>query len=117
MGHRQFRLLLFSATLGASAIALGAVPALEPNATSTGIAKSAPGGVLEEIPVTARRRDESSMAMPMSLTVIDDDTLDGLQYRDIDQLLGLSPGALVYTGSDGLSSQILFDAIGPECLA
>ena len=51
------------------------------------------------------------MAVPMSLTVLDGDTLDGLQYRDIDQFLGFSPGVLVYTGSDGLSSQIVIRGV------
>ena len=63
-------------------------------------------GILEEILVTARRRDESSMAVPMSLTRLDGVTLDNLQYRDIDDILSLSPGVLVYTGGDGVGSQI-----------
>ena len=102
MYHRQLKLLFLLATLGASSIALGAASAFGPNgARSTGTARSIAGGVLEEILVTARRRDESSMAVPMTLTVIDGDTLDGLQYRDIDEILGFTPGVLVFTGADG----------------
>jgi len=51
------------------------------------------------------------MAVPMSLTVLDGDTLDGLQYRDLDEFLGFSPGVLVYTGGDGLSSQIVIRGV------
>jgi iron complex outermembrane receptor protein len=63
-------------------------------------------GAIEEILVTARRRDEASVAVPMALTRIDGATLDGLQYYELDQILSLSPGVLVYTGGDGVSSQI-----------
>jgi iron complex outermembrane receptor protein len=112
LNYRQLRLLFISATLGASSIALGAAPAVEPNAaTIAGTATGAPGGVLEEVLVTARRRDESSMAVPMSLTVIDGDALDDLQYRDINEILGFSPGVLVFTGADGLSSQIVIRGV------
>lgn len=62
--------------------------------------------VIEEILVTARRREEASIAVPMSLTRIDGASIDGLQYHELDQFLSLSPGVLVYTGGDGVSSQI-----------
>ncbi len=52
--------------------------------------------VIEEILVTARRREELSIAVPMSLTRIDGSTLDGLQYHELDEFLSLSPGVLVY---------------------
>lgn len=63
-------------------------------------------GLIEEILVTARRRDETSIAVPMTLTYIDGATLDGLQFHDLDDILSLSPGVLVYGGGDGVSSQI-----------
>ncbi|MCB1690560.1 MAG: TonB-dependent receptor [Halioglobus sp.] len=72
-------------------------------------ADTAPGagtGTLEEVIVTARRRDESLIAVPMSLTRLDGATLEALQYRDIDEFLSLSPGVLVYGGGDRVSSQI-----------
>ncbi|MCB1697722.1 MAG: TonB-dependent receptor [Halioglobus sp.] len=56
-------------------------------------------GVLEEVLVTARRREELPIDVPMALTYLDGATLDGLQYRDIAQILSLSPGVVVYTGS------------------
>ena len=49
--------------------------------------------------VTARRREELPIDVPMAPTYLDGATLDGLQYRDIAQILSLSPGVVVYTGS------------------
>jgi len=42
----------------------------------------------------------------MLVTQLDGATLDNLQYREIDQILSLSPGIVVYKGGDGASSQI-----------
>ena len=67
--------------------------------------------VLEEILVTARRREESAIAVPMSLTRLDGALLDNLQYRDIEQFLGLSPGVLVAPGGDGASSMIMIRGV------
>ena len=87
--------------------ALCAVLVLEPAALwSAEAASPTTAGPLEEILVTARRRAEASIAVPMTLTRIDGATLGGLQYHDIDEFLGLSPGVLVYGGGDGVSSQI-----------
>jgi len=62
--------------------------------------------VIEELLVTARRRSENSIAVPVTLTRIDGATLTGLQFHELDEFLSLSPGVLVYTGGDGVSSQI-----------
>jgi len=112
MHRRQLSLLFFAAILGTASIALGTTPAVEPDVASNTANETSPtAGVLEEILVTARRRDESTMAVPMSLTVLDGDTLDGLQYRKVETFLSFSPGVLVYTGSDGLSSQIVIRGV------
>jgi len=67
--------------------------------------------LLEEVLVTARRRVESYTSVPMSLTPLDGETLDGLQYRRIDDILGFSPGVQIYTGADGVSSQIVIRGV------
>ena len=67
---------------------------------------SANPSVLEEIIVTARRRDEPLMAIPMSLTHLDGATLENLQFRDIDEFLSLSPGVMAHSGGDGVSPMI-----------
>jgi len=62
--------------------------------------------VLEEVVVTARRREEAAVAVPVTLTYIDGATLDELQFRDIRDFAGLSPGLEVYDGGDGVSTQV-----------
>jgi len=62
--------------------------------------------VLEEVLVTARRREEAAVAVPVTLTYIDGATLDALQFRDIEQFAGLSSGVEVYGGGDGVSTQL-----------
>jgi iron complex outermembrane receptor protein len=87
--------------------ALGALLCIEPNATRSADASANDRtGILEEVLVTARRRDESATTVPMALTRLDGETLEGLQYRDLDEILSLSPGVLVYAGGDGVSPQI-----------
>lgn len=68
----------------------------EGGAESTGGAKP---GALEEVLVTARRRDETLVNVPMALTYLDGAMLDRLQYHDLDEILSLSPGVVVYTGT------------------
>ncbi len=63
-------------------------------------------GVLEEVVVTARRRDEAFIDVPMAISRIDGELMEQLQYRDIREFLGLSPGLLVYGGGDQVSSRI-----------
>jgi iron complex outermembrane receptor protein len=46
------------------------------------------------------------MAVPMTLTAIDGELLDSLQYRRMDDILRLSPGVMTYPGGDGVSSRI-----------
>ncbi|MEZ5502841.1 MAG: TonB-dependent receptor [Halioglobus sp.] len=88
-------------------LVLGALQALAPNLLWSAEEKgSSATGALEEIIVTARRRDESTVNVPMSLTRLDGAILDNLQYRNIDEFLSLSPGVLVYPGGDGVSPQI-----------
>jgi len=42
----------------------------------------------------------------VTLTRIDGKTLESLQFREIDEFVGLSPGVMVYGGGDGVSTQI-----------
>ena len=71
-----------SIALVAGLFGLGSVgaPAQEPAAAG--------GGMLEEITVTARRREESLQDTPISITAF---TGDGLQMRQIDRLSGIGP--------------------------
>ena len=90
------------------AAALGIASCLLPPGAS--IAATAPDAAtdvkIEEIVVTARRRQEAITAVPMTLTAIDGALLDSLQLRGMDDILGLSPGVMSYTGGDGASTRV-----------
>jgi iron complex outermembrane receptor protein len=89
------------------AVALGAALAPQGDrAWSAGVAGGGRSAVLEEVIVTARRRDESAIALPMAITALDGDTLAAMQYRTVDEFVSLSPGVQVYTAGDGVSSQL-----------
>jgi iron complex outermembrane recepter protein len=68
-------------------------------------------GVLEEIIVTARKRNETWIDVPVTLTQQDGATLDALQYRNIDEILSLSPGVLVHGGGDSVSPMIVIRGV------
>lgn len=89
------------------AIALGTAlsPGLD-RALAAQVTDGAASGVLEEVIVSARRRDESSVNVPMAITALDGETLDAMQYRTLDTYASLSPGVQVYTAGDGVSSQL-----------
>ncbi len=88
-------------------LALSVLLSLAPNTGWSAAAADGPmTSVLEEIIVTARRRDEPLMAIPMSITHLAGENLENLQYRDLDQILSLSPGVLVNVAGDGVSPMI-----------
>ena len=92
--------LLLAVGLG-TALSPGPGKALGAEATD-----SAASTLLEEAIVSARRRDESSVNVPMAITTLDGETLEAMQYRDLDAYASLSPGVQVYTAGDGVSSQL-----------
>lgn len=61
--------------------------------------------------VTARRREESWIDVPMALTQQEGAILDALQYRNIDEILSLSPGVLVHGGGDSVSPMIVIRGV------
>ena len=94
------------------ALTLGALLPLAPTrAQSASTASRAASDVLEEVIVTARRRDESSLEVPMAITVLDGAAMEDLQYRDLDDFLALSPGVQVYTGTDAVTSRIIIRGV------
>jgi len=62
------------------------------SAAGTGEADTAPSGGLEEIIVTAQRREQRLEDVPMSITTFSQDKLDQQGLRSIDDLSRLSPG-------------------------
>ncbi|MGO9328312.1 MAG: TonB-dependent receptor [Steroidobacteraceae bacterium] len=59
---------------------------------ATGAADTASGGALEEIVVTAQRREQRLEDVPMSITAFSQEKIDQLGLRSIDDLTRLSPG-------------------------
>jgi iron complex outermembrane recepter protein len=82
------------------------VPGSLPSSAVYGAQSRSTENAIEEIIVTARRRDESITAVPMTITSLDGAMLDKLQFRNIDEFLSLSPGVMVYTGGDAVSSRV-----------
>lgn len=76
----------FSQTLmvGASAIALASFPGIA-------FAQTASNGGLEEIVVTAQKKQESLQDVPVAVTAVSQEQIDNLQVRSFNNLAGLAP--------------------------
>jgi outer membrane receptor protein involved in Fe transport len=86
--------------------ALSAAVAADSTATSiTGAAEQAGGLDLEEITVTATRREESSERVPISIMALGQDQLMDLGVKDIASLAAMTPG-LQYDVPNGYASTI-----------
>lgn len=69
-------------------------------------------GVIEEIIVTARQRDESLQAAPVTVTALSSDTLERLALNNLDQISDLVPNLLVSYGSSGGAATVALRGIG-----
>jgi outer membrane receptor protein involved in Fe transport len=105
--HRRLieRILWASAcVLGASgAAAQPATPATANGAERTPRA----GDALEEVIVTARKRDESVRDIPTSIDAFTGDTLVGLGFRTVEDVLRLTPGVTFEAGFTPSSTSII----------
>ncbi len=66
---------------------------------------------LEEITITARRRDETLFESPVSATVIGEDTLRNLRLDNITDMMKLVPNATVPTDAEGINTYIVIRGI------
>ena len=67
-------------------------------------ASSATGGGLEEIVVTATRREESISKVPISITALNQDALDQKGIRDFSDMVRFTPGVSIDTsGTNAIS--------------
>jgi iron complex outermembrane recepter protein len=101
-------LLFFSPLMCASMLASVAAVANEANPSETvaPAATSAPAsaGALEEIVVTATRREESISKVPISITALTQDALDQKGIRDFTDLVRFTPGVSIdQTGTNAIS--------------
>ena len=90
------RRVLFFGTAGALCVLLaGTAAAANANTPDTGATPAA--GALEEIVVTATRREESISKVPISITAMSQDMLDQKGIRDITELVRFTPGVSIDT--------------------
>ncbi len=79
------------------------------------VAIAAPGNeaeaTVEEVVVTARRREESLQDTPASVSVIDEDLLRELRLSDIGQMMRLVPNVTVPLDSEGTNTYIVMRGI------
>jgi len=118
------RHLLFSSTLCATAllaagtlVTAGAALANEANTadTTTAPAATAPAaaGALEEIVVTATRREESISKVPISITAFSQESLDQRGIRDLTELVRFTPGVSIdTTGTNQISIRGISSSAG-----
>jgi outer membrane receptor protein involved in Fe transport len=99
------RLVLFFSTAGALSVVLaGAAAATEANTPDTGAAPAPATGALEEIVVTATRREENISKVPISITALSQDSLDQKGIRDMTEMVRFMPGVNIDTsGTNAIS--------------
>ena len=99
----RFRLLAGIATIGV----LTAGPVLAQTA-----APAPQDTTLEDIVVTARKREESSMRAPVALQVFTAQQVEDLKIQDFNDLATVTPGLIVATGSLGVGGLVYLRGIG-----
>jgi len=82
----------------AAALPLPGLAAAAPTGQGGSVAGTETGGKLEEIIVTAQKRVESLEKVPMSITAIDEHTLDVQGVKGIDDIARLVPGLHLQIG-------------------
>lgn len=109
--HRNAQLRASCAAL--ALLALAPVPA---NAQSTGTtsepARVSGKEIIGEIIVTARRRDETLISVPVAVSAITKDTLDNFGITDIRSISNYAPGLSLERVSSGAGATITLRGIG-----
>jgi iron complex outermembrane receptor protein len=68
-------------------------------------ASAANGGDLEEVVVTARRREEKAQTVPLRMTVVSSELLQDLSVQTPGELMMLSPGFNTFVNGQGQATQ------------
>jgi len=106
---RNPRLALRAALiLGASTLALTAAPAMAQDAAPQ---QDEQAGTLDDIVVTARRRDERLQDVPVAVTALTSERLENLQASDIGALEGAVPNLTLHEG-DANNAVIYLRGVG-----
>ena len=102
-------LLLRTLIVGAGVCAATVAGANQANATG----ETAAAGGLEEIVVTATRREESISKVPISITALSQDALDQRGIRDLTELVRFTPGVSIdTTGTNQISIRGISSSAG-----
>lgn len=96
-------LLLATCALGAAA------PAMAQDAAQDGASN---GGGLEEIIVTARKREESVQTVPVAVTAISEKTIQQRDITSIEKIAAATPNLSVGRASNGSGAQLTMRGIG-----
>ncbi len=107
---KRNQLLLFCTVL--SGVTLASMGARATEATPSDTAGSE-SNALQEIVVTATRREESISKVPISITAMSQDTLDEKGIRDITELVRFTPGVSIdSTGTNQISIRGISSSAG-----
>jgi len=97
---------MFRPTIGAVALAMGAVGAAAPIDRAYGA--SGDSDVIEEIVVTSRRREESVQDVPLSVTAFGTEAIARLQPQTLRDFDGLAPNLYVGNNAAGPGASALY---------
>ncbi|HEX4151001.1 MAG TPA: TonB-dependent receptor [Steroidobacteraceae bacterium] len=112
-GSRDRHLLFFPLALAAALLGTGVARATDANSSDTANAQASGSGALEEIVVTATRREESISKVPISITAMSQDMLDQKGIRDITELVRFTPGVSIdTTGTNQISIRGISSSAG-----
>lgn len=95
---------MFSAVLGGAAIAAE-------SDTDRSTAEARSSSVLDELVVTARKREEDVRDIPTSIDAFSGGQLESLGYRSVEDILKLSPGVTFESGFSPSSTSIIVRGI------
>ncbi len=97
----SMRSVLLGSAMGAAALAAGIVPASAQQGASA--PQLAQGPALEEIVVTARKREETLQDAPLAVTAFTDQAFDNLNIRNTEDIARFTPGLSIsaYVGRRG----------------
>ena len=116
-GPARPSLLFFGTLMCASVLAAAIAVANEANPAETvapaATSAPAPASALEEIVVTATRREESISKVPISITALNQEALDQRGIRDLTELVRFTPGVSIdTTGTNQISIRGISSSAG-----
>ncbi|HKT75116.1 MAG TPA: TonB-dependent receptor [Sphingobium sp.] len=107
---RQYRYLAMAASLLSIAAGIRAADAAQTPGASPQVERS---GQLEEIVVTARRREESLLDVPVAVSAISQQALERAHVTDLTQIAQMSPNVIIAPiGGSGSGGTIAIRGIG-----